>query len=365
MNNQRVKVTVSRQETYDVVIGFQTINCINNYIAQMGVESSQIFMLVDSNVADLHLDYMLSSLAGSPLNLEVVNVASGEINKSLFSYQSIIDELASRGMQRRALLLLVGGGVIMDMGGLVGATFMRGVPIINIPTTLLAQVDASIGGKVAVNHRLGKNLIGAFYNPRLVIIDPYFITTLSTSHLREGLAEAIKVAVVASEELFELIESGYQHILQKNLDIIQHLIAINVQKKSELLYEDPLEVNLERVLNFGHTLAHPLETIYEHKGLTHGEAVAIGMSAAVRYAMKNNICSSDVGNRILTLLQQVGLPTSLSRGYDQESLAMAIQTVIRIRNGAINFVVPTSVGKAIIIKDAAVADIIDCLSETG
>lgn len=361
MKEQVIDVSTSRQEIYSVIVGFQSLKGVGSHVERSRFQNRDIFALVDETVAGLHLGYLTGVLDPAVFDLEIITIPPGEHNKNIATYMNVVDELVARGMQRRTLLLLVGGGVTMDMGGLIGATFMRGVPVINIPTTLVAQIDAAIGGKVAVNHAAGKNLIGAFYNPQLVLVDPYFLSTLSASHIRDGLAEVIKTAVIACPELFRLIEDSYQRVFQQDPATLQQLISLTIQTKADLLRDDPLELNLQRVLNFGHTLAHPLETVYHYQGLSHGEAVAIGISASVRYATRNGFCSFSTGDRIIQLLRKVGLPTEVSLGNHRHGLVSALQTVMRIRNGALNFVIPREIGDVAILEQVNIPAIVSCL----
>lgn len=316
------------------------------------------FILADENLYHLYKESLFNKLDN--LLFEVIVVSSGESSKSLDVYMRLIDELARKDMLRRSNLILMGGGVIMDLGGFVGATFMRGVPIINIPTTLLAQVDAGIGGKVAVNHKTAKNLVGAFYNPRKVVIDPAFLKTLDRAQIQEGLAEVIKVAIIYSPELFDMIESNLEGIFLLENDIILRMINLSIKAKIELLKNDPLENSLERVLNFGHTLAHPIETINKNIEISHGRAVSIGIACATRFAFAKGFCSKATLLRILDVLRNVGLPTTLDT-FDYQKLYKAIEMVVKVRDGNMNLVIPQEIGRPLIIRDVSIHELIDCI----
>jgi 3-dehydroquinate synthase len=348
-------------EQYSIVINYGLRNNLARYIPELFHNNQEVFIVIDEKVSELYSKEICENLTNRSIQLIVV--PSGEEHKSLLMYQQIIEELVSKGMKRRSILILIGGGVIMDMGGFVGATFMRGVPVINLPTTLVAQIDAAVGGKVAVNHKAGKNLIGAFYNPKFVGVDLGFLHTLDVKYLREGLSEIIKTAVIDSIELFEMIENNYDQIFQLKKSTITEIVKLTIESKIRLLQHDPLENDLARPLNFGHTLAHPLETLHKYgRNLSHGEAVAIGMATATRFALKTNVCDQNTGNRIIGLLKAVGLPITIDV-QDIDSLREAVSTVIKIRNGNLNLVLPQEIGKVSILPNVSLDQFLKCLSE--
>jgi len=257
----KITFKYSLSQAYEILIEKGIMNSLHNLISDYIDINDEFYVVIDSHVLDLYSDYIASGFPGKELSSKFIVIPSGEQHKSLRMYEWIIGQLLNRGMRRRSVLIVVGGGVIMDLGGFVGATIMRGVPIVNIPTTLIAQVDASLGGKVAVNCPEGKNLIGVFYNPKLVVVDPLFLPTLQTAHIRDGLAEIIKTGVIGSRDLFNLVESHIGSILERELDILETIIKMTAQVKMDMLKDDPYEINLERRLNFGHTIGHPLENL--------------------------------------------------------------------------------------------------------
>lgn len=354
---QKLVFDVVKTEPCEVIIQSDILNFLQN-IGEADQNKKKNFILADENLYQLYEEVLFRKL--KPQCFEKIVVPSGETSKSLDVYKWLIDELSAKKMLRRSNLILMGGGVLMDLGGFVGATYMRGVPLINIPTTLVAQVDAGIGGKVAINHQTAKNLIGAFYNPRKVIIDPGFLKTLSRVQIQDGLAEIIKVAVVYSSELFEFVEKNLESIFSLNEDIILKMIYLSIQAKIDLLRNDPLENDLKRVLNFGHTLAHPIETINHHSQISHGTAVAIGIACATRFAFAKGLCAETTLVRILGVLRNAGLPTFLD-AFDYQELYEAIQMVIKVRDGHINLVVPQQIGQPLIINDASIEELIDCI----
>jgi 3-dehydroquinate synthase len=357
------QVLSSTEDGYDVHVENGLMKNIVEIIRKSKLDiGDTVYIVTDDNVANLYLSDISVCFTMFDIRTEIVVVPAGEEHKSFETYEFLIDKLLQKGIMRRSLLILIGGGMIMDLGGFVGATIMRGIPVINIPTSLVAQVDAAIGGKVAINHKSAKNLIGNFYNPKLVCIDPTFLLTLDDSQIQEGLAEAIKVAIINSPDLFHLIETQKTNIFSRNLDLFERIIELSVSAKIELLKPDPLEVNLERALNFGHTLAHPLETLYHYKGLTHGKAVALGMSAASVYAVHNGYLTAEVSARIENVIKSVGLPTSI-KIENRTALFEALNFIIKVRNGNLNLVLPVEIGKALILPQADLVELIDCLAE--
>lgn len=352
---KQLPVTVMYEDDYYVTVEWGSVQRLCNLVQQVVPKSHECFLLTDDNVGRLHLALIAQSFREQRVRLEVITVPAGEASKSLETYSHVINQLVQLGMKRRSVLLLFGGGVIMDMGGFVGASFMRGVPVINVPTSLVGQIDAAIGGKVAVNHPLAKNLIGAFYNPRAVIVDPSLLLTLQAQELREGLAEMIKTAIIGNPSLFNLIEQNLDAIFAGDREILTQLVVEAIGTKIELLRPDPRERDLARALNFGHTLAHPLETCARYEQLTHGEAVAIGMCAATRLAEQEGMCSTETAYRILQLIERAGLPTCPPPQMDQSRLEEAIAVVQRIRNGKTNYVVPVQIGHVQIIDMVPVA----------
>jgi len=353
-----LSVTTSRNESYPVVLDKNNIQQLSSRISYYLPDATELFILVDKTVADIYLKKIYQGIESKFSQIELLEVLSGEKSKSIRVFEEVVDFLAKRGMKRRSILVLIGGGMIMDLGGFIGATYMRGVPVVNNLPILVAQIDASIGGKVAINHSTGKNLIGSFYNPKLVLIDPSFLSTLGIKQIQEGLAEVIKTAVIGSAELFSLVENHGTGIFNGQQDTVERLILLTVETKISLLNPDPFEINLARSLNFGHTLAHPLETVNNYgKNLSHGEAVAVGMATATRYAVEKGLCDSGTGKRIIEALRGVGLPVSLHVDNFAQ-LKQALNTVRNIRNGALNLVVPVKIGEVHILKDVDLDDLL-------
>jgi 3-dehydroquinate synthase len=279
---------------------------------------------------------------------------AGEASKSLSTAVGLLDWLAGTDLARRDVVLAVGGGVVIDTVGWVASAYMRGVPYINVPTTLLAHVDAALGGKVAVDHATAKNLIGAFYQPAAVVSNVGYLSTLDQRQLRAGLAEAIKKGVIASPELFELIELKHVDILAAEPEVMVRLVRGASMIKCSLIAKDPYENDLRRPLNFGHTIGHAAETATGYGPVLHGEAVAFGMACAARIAERRDLLGSATRQRITGLLTAVGLPVTLHElavPLDPDEAVAALGQIRKIRDGLIRFVLPVDLGETVIAND--------------
>jgi 3-dehydroquinate synthase len=258
--------------------------------------------------------------------------------------------------------------VIADLGGWVASAYMRGIPYVNLPTTLLAQVDGALGGKVAVNHPLAKNLIGAFHQPAAVIANVGFLRTTSGRHLRAGLAETIKKAMIASPAYWVAIENDADAILARDPQALERLVRSAAAIKTALVERDPYEADLRRPLNFGHTIGHPLETVTGYGPLLHGEAVALGMVVESRIAAARGLLSVALLERLLTLLRRCGLPTTaaeLAAPVEGEAVLAAMEHVRLIRAGSLRWVLPVDLGETVIADDVGDGEIRRALRDCG
>lgn len=309
-----------------------------------------IVILSDERVAGLYGRRLLDSLAAVDLTAELLAVPDGECSKSMEQFARLLDELARVGMDRRGLLVNFGGGVISDLGGFVAAAYMRGIAYANFSTSLIGQLDASIGGKVAINSERAKNLIGAFHHPVHVAGDPLLLETLGARDIRSGIAEAIKVGVIASPPLTELLETRYREVINRDPTTITQVVQLAAQLKIDLLAADPYEADLRRPLNFGHTLGHPIETEFAYRGIRHGEAVAVGMAVATLIARNRNAISEADAARILNLLDAYELLDSTPTIHP-ELVLKHLNCVRLIRGKQLHFVLPTRIG-GVLITDA-------------
>jgi 3-dehydroquinate synthase len=312
--------------------------------------SARPFVLTDSQVGELYLGPLMRSLTQAGHQPEVMTVPAGETSKSLECHGRLLARLAELGADRHALVLCLGGGMVSDLGGYVAASYMRGIRYVNLPTSLLAQVDASVGGKVAVNLPAAKNLVGAFHHPSLVLADTDCLRSLGHRDLRSGLAEAIKMGIIDSPAYFEFLERELPSIRAGDPQALAFVAGEGARLKMVRISEDPYEVDLKRPLNFGHTLGHPIETDFAYQGIRHGEAVAIGMGVATLISLDAGWIAAAVAERIFKLLEGYDL---LGCGVDPEpsSVLKHLEMVRRIRGGSLNFVLPTGIGAVQIVPD--------------
>jgi 3-dehydroquinate synthase len=325
-------------------------------------------VITDRTVAALHGPALLGPLADAGLEPEVVAIPAGEQYKTLGQATRLLDWLTGTQLGRRDVILTFGGGVVIDMGGWVASAYMRGVPYVNVPTTLVGQVDAGIGGKLAVNHAVAKNLIGGFFQPRGVISNVSFLRTLDRRQLRAGLAESIKKAIIASPAYWRLIEAEAEAMLAGDLDALEALVHGAGAIKAELIARDPYEEDSRRTLGFGHALAHPLETVTSYTELLHGEAVAFGMAVEAEMAAERGLLAQETLDRILGLLRRVGLPAcadELPCEVDGDRLVRATERIRLIRGGGYRFVLPIGLGETVIADDVAPAELHAALGRCG
>ena len=316
-------------------------------------EIRQVVLITDNTVADLHLDTLLASLASPPI---VLIVSPGESSKSLTVASRLYDDLARSRIERSDLIITFGGGMIGDLGGFIAATWLRGLSFIQVPTTLAAAVDASVGGKTAVNHHSGKNLIGAFHQPLAVIIDTDFLNTLSQREFVTGLGESVKHAAIHDEVFLSWHEQHADRIVARESAVLGDLIARNCAIKAEVVSQDEREHGLRAILNFGHTIGHALEHLFEYK-LRHGECVALGMIAVNELSCARGVLDRQTADRISTLIARLGLPVKLPKRVDPERVAAVCRMDKKVRGGTINFVLISAPGQTLRVADVTDTEI--------
>jgi 3-dehydroquinate synthase len=312
----------------------------------------RLFIVTDANVGELYAGLTLDTLQQASFAPNLLTIPAGESSKSLLYWQQILDWLVENKAERQEPLLALGGGVVGDLTGFAAASYHRGIPLIQIPTTLLAQVDSAIGGKTGVNHPKGKNLIGAIYQPRLIIVDPACLLTLPDRVYREGWAEIVKYGMILDAELFELLETHAASLYARKGDpaLLTRIISRCIQLKMDVVSSDERETGLRTILNYGHTFGHALEALTDYGAWLHGEAVSIGMEVAAHIAVSKGLLSPGDALRQRRLLQALGLPTHCS-GLDIEALLIAMQRDKKVQSGRVRWVLPTHIGHAAIYHD--------------
>ncbi|MFN2588231.1 MAG: 3-dehydroquinate synthase [Actinomycetota bacterium] len=351
-------IRVVRDERYEILIEKGIARDIGRAMLPVmrSIDSKSVLVIIDGRLGKALGAEVVDSLRSLGLPSKVIVVHPGERSKSRGTATRLLDELRHAGAERRTTLLAIGGGVLCDLVGLVASLYMRGLPYVNVPTTLMAQVDGAIGGKVAVNHPEAKNLIGAFYHPVQVLIDVDLMRSLPRREISNGLAEVVKVAVIADARLFALVEG----LDLADADPLGEIVRRSIAAKLALLADDPFERDLRRVLNFGHSIGHALESATGYRIYRHGEAVSVGIAAATEVSAQAGICTEDTRNRIIGTLRRLALPTSVPRDLFA-SVWAHIEMIKRIRNGALNFVLPADIGAVVIRDDLSWASYLSAL----
>jgi len=328
----------------DILGKFGTAFCYYNL-------GRQAVIISDENVAPLHASKLVRSLADTDIKTHIITVAAGESSKGMQVLQSIYDQLFDFNLERRDSIIALGGGVVGDLAGFVAATFKRGVNFVQVPTSLLAMVDSSIGGKTGINHPRGKNMIGAFYQPRLVFADTAVLGTLPARQLGCGLAETVKHAVIRDANFFSHLQKNAKNILNLQQELMADLVLRNCRIKSAVVSADEQEAGLRGILNYGHTIGHTLETVKTVHDYHHGEAVALGIVAANKLALQRKLIDTDSQQKIIQLLTAFNLPTSVNEKLPVDKLYHAMQQDKKVQTGKIKFVVPTSIGDCTFVDD--------------
>ena len=361
---QKIRVQLENNG-YDIVVGSGIILELPELIKPL-VKPSHVLIVTNPSIDRLYGETVREAL--KPLQCEALTEAipEGESHKNMTTVEKLLDRMVEARLDRASLIVSLGGGVVGDIAGFTAAIFMRGIPYIQVPTTLLAQVDSSIGGKVGVDHAHGKNLIGAFYQPILVCADTEVLASLSESHIRNGIAEIIKYGVVADEGLFALIERQPQLLLElENNGLLTDVIKRCCQIKARIVQQDMRETTgLRSLLNYGHTIGHAVEAATGYRRFSHGEAVSIGMVAAAKIARLMKLMPEEVEKRQENLLSAVGLPTKLS-GVEKRAIIEATRLDKKATAGKNRFIVPMAIGR-VVVKDGVPLEIIEqALDEIG
>ena len=309
-------------------------------------------VVTDSTVGPLHSPALLTALSAEGIDAITATIPAGEQHKNLQTVGLVYDQLLAARIERSTPVIALGGGVVGDLAGFVAATVLRGVPFVQIPTTLLAMVDASVGGKTGIDHATGKNLIGAFHQPKSVLIDPTVLTTLPPRELRSGLAECIKHDVIRDADHFAKLEPIIGAALRLEIEALAELVAHNVAIKARVVAADPFERGERAHLNFGHTFGHAIETV-SNFSYAHGECVALGMVAATRLAVKLGMLDDAAGHRIVATIASAQLPTGgLTLDVDKVVDTMFFDK--KVKGGKLRFVLPDRIGHVVIRDDVPI-----------
>lgn len=348
------------ERSYPVAIGTQLLQ--QRDLLEDHIAGNQVAVISNDTVAPLYLEEVVAQLGDRQVDVHLMR--DGEQYKSLSEFEAIMAFLLERRHSRSTTLIALGGGVVGDITGFAAACYQRGVSFIQIPTTLLAQVDSSVGGKTAVNHPLGKNMIGAFYQPKLVIADTAVLDSLPAREFAAGLAEVVKYGVLADAELFEWLEAHRSELLARDPAALAHIIARSVEIKAAVVAEDEREGGIRAWLNFGHTFGHALESLTDYRRYLHGEAVAIGMVQAADLSVRLGLATSDEAQRLKNLLTALGLPVTSPSTLAPERILETMGLDKKVQNGKLRLVLMHGLGRVAIHDDVAERSLLETLAAT-
>lgn len=346
------------QNSYEVAIATGSLSQLGKKLKQLKL-GKKVLLVSNPEIYSYYGDICSKSLQDAGFEVSNHLIPPGEIHKHLHSIEQIYDKALENHLERSSTLVALGGGVVGDMTGFAAATWLRGVNFVQVPTSLLAMVDASIGGKTGVNHPQGKNLIGAFYQPRLVLIDPNVLKTLPEREFRAGISEVIKYGVIWDAELFSQLEqatdiSSFETI---DSDLLNTILMRSCQAKADVVSKDEKETGLRAILNYGHTIGHAVESLTDYKEFVHGEAVALGMIAAGEIAIQMGLCKETAGDRQNKLIEKAGLPTKVSSKITVKDILETIKNDKKVKSGKVRFILPIEIGK-VKITDKVSSDVV-------
>ena len=353
MSNHNVIKVNLQDRSYPITIGSALLS--DGLNSDTWIQGKDCLIVTNETVAPLYLDVMKSNIDDK--TIEVITIKDGEHYKTIDTWSKIIDKLTAMRANRDTTIIALGGGVLGDIAGFAAATFMRGLPFIQVPTTLLAQVDSSVGGKTGVNHKDGKNLIGSFYQPRMVISDIDVLSTLPDREYKCGLAEIIKYGAIYDVDFFAWLESNMSELLNRVPKKLIYAISRSCQIKANIVGEDEFEIGKRAILNFGHTFGHALENIMGYGELLHGEAVAIGMIIASKLSPINSL----ERNRLISLIKSANLPHKIELN-DENQMLDVMKTDKKVKNKKLRFVLLRSLGEAFVEEDLSEKEILDAIN---
>ena len=352
---------------YDVVVGRGLLATAGERIAPL--VRGRTVIISDETVAALHAPALVRALEAAGVRTQVVAVPPGEGSKSFAELERVLDRLLEIGLDRKDVVVALGGGVVGDLAGLAAALFMRGIDFVQVPTTLLAQVDSSVGGKTAIDTPRGKNLVGAFHQPRLVLADIDVLATLPERQLRSGWAEVLKHGLICDADFFDWLAGEGASGAKGDPGALERAVVRSVEIKSAVVGEDEKEAGRRALLNLGHTFGHAIETAlgFEEAALAHGEAVALGCALAFRYSVREGLCPAADAERAETVIGAAGLPTRLSQAgsFGADRLLALMTGDKKAEGGALTLILARGIGQAFVAKGVDAASVRSFLIEEG
>jgi 3-dehydroquinate synthase len=353
---------------YDILVGSGLLAEAGRRIRERAGDR-RLVVVADATVARHHLEPLMSSLAAAGLAADSIVLPPGERTKDIAHYAALADDILGRGVDRRTLLVALGGGVIGDLVGFVAATLLRGIDFVQVPTTLLAQVDSSVGGKTGINTAHGKNLLGAFHQPILVLADTGTLATLPPREVRAGYAEIVKYGLIRDRDFFEWLERHGAALVAGDEALRRAAIVRSCAHKAAVVAADEREQGERALLNFGHTFGHALEAeTHFSDALLHGEAVAVGMALAFRFSARRGLCAEEESERARRHLESVGLPTSpaaLGRELPADRLVAHMRKDKKAERGRLTFILARGIGDAFVARDVPAAEVEAFLAGTA
>lgn len=346
--------------SYTIHIGRGLLGSVGKIISEK-FGSARVMVVTNPTVGRLYGKIVTEGLEGAGISPVMAQIPDGEEYKALSTAERLYDLAYTNELDRKTPVIALGGGVVGDLAGFVAATYLRGVPFVQVPTTLLAQVDSSVGGKVAVNHPRGKNIIGAFYQPSVVVADIATLGTLDRREIRSGMAEVIKYGVIADGQFFGWLEENIEKAMDLEPGVMEEIITVSCRIKAAVVQEDETEQGKRAVLNYGHTVGHAVESLTGYSAYRHGEAVAVGMAAAARMAEKMGLIDSGDRLRLESLLTRAGLPVEVPRDLDRREMMQSIRRDKKVVFSRLTFVLPQSFGSVRIVRDVDEDLILSCL----
>jgi 3-dehydroquinate synthase len=357
------------QSAYNIVLTVGGLKQIGSYLQNRALVSpalgEKVLIVSNPQIWKHYGETVANSFVKSGFDVAHCILPAGERYKTLRSIEKIFDTALAHRLERSSTMVALGGGVIGDMTGFAAASWLRGISVVQIPTTLLSMVDASIGGKTGVNHPKGKNLIGAFHQPRLVLIDPDTLNTLSAREFRAGMAEVIKYGVIWDAELFDKLEASKRLDQRRYLstELLMEILQRSCQCKVDVVSQDEKESGLRAILNYGHTIGHAIESLTNYRTFNHGEGVGLGMIAVGEIAVQLNLWTKDCADRQYQLIQKTGLPTQLPASFNTEAVLDMLTTDKKVKAGRVRFIMPTAIAKVEITDRVPAENILKALRQ--
>lgn len=336
--------------SHQVHVGAGILSRVGELARKAGVPAGRSLLVTDKNVGALYATQARDSLRAAGFGASVVELAPGESGKALAAYERAIDAMVEATLDRKSTVFALGGGVVGDLAGFAAATFMRGIAVVQVPTSLVAQVDSALGGKTGINHREAKNLIGVFHQPKLVVADVGALKTLPDREFREGLAEVIKYGAIMDAPMFADLERNISAVLARDMTKLEDVVDRSLRCKGSVVARDERESGLRKILNFGHTVGHALEAASGYERFLHGEAVAIGMVAAARLSARHAGLNESDTFRLRSLLERAGLPVAMPPEWRSERFVTALGLDKKRTDREVDFVLISEIGRAVVRK---------------